>query len=216
MLTPDGIQAALCRPLPGRKAQKRMAPDAGLPILPLPDREPKQSGVLLLLYPSPETGDLSLLLTRRTETVADHKGQISFPGGGFEPHDTTVSDTAMREACEEVGVCSDDIRLLGPLTPLYIPPSNFCVHPFVAYTPYRPPFMAQPEEVAELLEVPLSHLLDERNVVEEEWVLGGAPTRVPFFQVHGHKVWGATAVVLAEFVAVLKGLCGDTGEEPSP
>lgn len=207
MVTPDQIKAALCRPLPGREAQQRMAPDSGVAPLPSRDRKPKQSGVLVLLYPSPETGELFLLLTRRTETVGDHKGQISLPGGGVEPHDTTVSDTAMREACEEVGVCSDDIRLLGPLTPLYIPPSNFCVHPFVAYVPYRPPFMPQPEEVAELLEVPLTHLLDERNMVEEEWVLEGASTRVPFFQIHGHKVWGATAVVLAEFAAVLKGIC---------
>lgn len=214
MLTPDLIRAALCRPLPGRKAQSRMAPDPGSLGPPSPGHAPRQSGVLLLLYPSPEKGDLFLLLTRRTDTVADHKGQISLPGGGVEPHDTSVSDTAMREACEEVGVCSDDIRILGALTPLYVPPSNFCVHPYVAYASHRPPFLPQPEEVAELLEVSLGHLLDDRNVVEEEWIVQGTPMRVPFFHVHGHKVWGATAVVLAEFVAVLKGLCEDREEGP--
>lgn len=214
MLTPDLIRAALCRPLPGRKAQRRMAPAPGSLAPPSPGHVPRQSGVLLLLYPSPEKGDLFLVLTRRTDTVADHKGQISLPGGGVEPHDTSVSDTAMREACEEVGVCSDDIRILGALTPLYVPPSNFCVHPYVAYAPHRPSFLPQPEEVAELLEVPLGYLLDDRNVVEEEWIVQGAPMRVPFFQVHGHKVWGATAVVLAEFLAVLKGLCEDPGKGP--
>jgi 8-oxo-dGTP pyrophosphatase MutT (NUDIX family) len=138
--------------------------------------------------------------------VADHKGQISFPGGAVDPDDPSILHTALREACEEVGVCSDNIRILGSLTPIYIPPSDFCVQPYVAYLLHPPQFLPQPEEVAEILEVSLPYLLDEKNVVVEEWFFDEEVKQVPFFNVYGHKVWGATAVVLSEFVAVLEGL----------
>jgi 8-oxo-dGTP pyrophosphatase MutT (NUDIX family) len=138
--------------------------------------------------------------------VADHKGQISLPGGAVDPDDPSIVHTAVREACEEVGVCSDTIRILGALTPIYIPPSDFCVQPYVAYLSNSPQFFPQPEEVAEILEVPLPYLLNENNISVEKWSFDEEVKEVPFFNVYGHKVWGATAVVLAEFVAVLEGL----------
>lgn len=147
-----------------------------------------------------------MVLTRRTESVADHKGQISLPGGAVDPDDSSIARTALREACEEVGVCTDDMRILGSLTPIYIPPSDFCVKPYVAYLPQPPHFQPQPEEVAEILEVPLQYFLDATNVVVEEWLLDEEVKQVPFFNVYGHKVWGATAVVLSEFIAVLESL----------
>ena len=202
-VTPDRIATALRGALPGLAAQLRMAPVPGSLARPAPGDEPRTSGVLLLLYPSAGTGELCLVLTRRTDTVADHKGQISLPGGAIDPADASTADTALREACEEVGTCSDDVRILGALSPLYVPPSNFCIHPHVAYVSYRPNFLPQPDEVAELLEVPLSHFLDEQNVVVEDRVVRGESKHVPYFNVYGHKVWGATAVILAEFAAVL-------------
>jgi 8-oxo-dGTP pyrophosphatase MutT (NUDIX family) len=162
--------------------------------------------VLILLFPSEETGELCFVLTRRTEIVADHKGQISLPGGAVDPDDPSIAYTALREACEEVGVCSDVMRILGPLTPIYIPPSDFCVQPYVAYMSQSPQFFLQPEEVAEIIEVPIPHLLDEKNVVVEEWLLDDEVKQVPFFNIYGHKVWGATAVVLSEFAAILEDL----------
>ena len=162
--------------------------------------------MLILLFPSLETGELCLVLTRRTESVADHKGQISLPGGAVDPDDLSIAHTALREACEEVGVCGDNMRILGSLTPIYIPPSDFCVQPYVAHLPHAPQFLPQPEEVAEILEVPLPYLLDEKNIVVEEWLLDEEVKEVPFFNVYGHKVWGATAVVLSEFIAVLEDL----------
>lgn len=203
LLTPDQIEAALHQTLPGLAAQVRMAPIPRPLFPPTPDHTPREGGVLLLLYPLRPGGELCLVLTRRTDSVGSHRGQISFPGGSVDPGDPSTSYTALREACEEIGVCEEDLRLLGDLTPLYIPPSDFRIYPHVAYLPRRPRFSAQPDEVAELLEVPVSYFLDEGHVVVEEWTIGGESRRVPFFDVHGHKVWGATAMVLAEFAAVL-------------
>lgn len=205
-ITADMIESALQKDLPGVKAQLRMAPRPGDLKTPSPRSSPRKSGVLVLLFPSPDSEELCLVLTRRTETVADHKGQISLPGGAVDPDDPSIAHTALREACEEVGVCSDTMRILGPLTPIYIPPSDFCVQPYVAYLSNSPRFLPQPEEVAEILEVPLPYLMDEKNVVVEEWSFDDEVKEVPFFNVYGHKVWGATAVVLAEFIEVLENL----------
>lgn len=205
-ITAEMIESALQKDLPGVKAQLRMAPRPGSLQKPSPQSTPRKSGVLILLFPSPESDDLCLVLTRRTESVADHKGQISLPGGAVNPDDPSIAYTALREACEEVGVCSDTMRILGSLTPIYIPPSDFCVQPYVAYLSHPPRFYPQPEEVAEILEVPLPYLMDDSNVVVEEWSFDEEVKEVPFFNVFGHKVWGATAVVLAEFVAVLENL----------
>ena len=203
VLTADWIEAALRRPLPGRAAQICMAPIPRPLDPPISAHQPRRAGVLLLLYAVEGEGELCLVLTRRTDNVADHKGQISLPGGAVDPGDPSTAHTALREACEEIGVCRDDVRLLGKLTPVYIEPSDFCIEPHVAYLPRRPPLELQPSEVAEVLEVPVSHFLGERNKAIEDWLLHDPPMRVPYFDVFGHKVWGATAMVLAEFAAVL-------------
>jgi len=205
MLTIDQIQAALRQPLPGLPAMVRMAPQPRPLYPPTPDHRPREGGVLVLLYPNGNEGELPLVLTRRTDTVGNHRGQISFPGGSVDPDDLSTAHTALREAGEEIGVCARDLRLLGALTPLYIPPSDFRIYPHVAYALRRPEFLPQPAEVAELLEVPVSHFLDPRHIGQEEWLVAGAPRQVPFYVVQGHKVWGATAMVLAELAAVIAG-----------
>lgn len=204
-LTPDEIERALRMALPGHDAQRRMSPSHRVFVPPAGKGPPLTGAVLLLLYPG-EDDELFIPLTVRTQNVAVHKGQVSFPGGAHEPQDDSLSHTALREACEELGVCGDDVRIVGALTPLYIEPSNFCVHPFVAWQSYRPSFVPQAIEVSEVLEVPVSHFLDERNVAVEEWLIEGAMRRIPYFGVCGHKVWGATAIILSEFVAVLESL----------
>ena len=194
------IRAVMRGPLPGPRAQITMAPHPRA-LRPLPGVEPRQAGVLLLLYPVHSV--LHVVLTVRTSSLNHHSGQISLPGGGWEEGDASFQDTALREAWEEIGVNTDGLELLGPLTSLYIPPSNNVIHPFVAYVPQRPAFRPDPIEVADLLEVPLSLLLDPVTRREEEWVRDGAPVRVPFYAVGEHKVWGATATVLAEFLALI-------------
>lgn len=203
MLTIDQINAALRQPLPGLPAMVRMAPLPRPLELPTPDHRPREGAVLVLLYPDGPGGELHLILTRRTESVGNHRGQISFPGGSVDADDLSTAHTALREACEEIGVCETDLELLGALTPLYIPPSDFRIYPHVAYAPRRPQFRPQPAEVAELLEVPVSHFLDEGNTAQEEWFISGAPRQIPYYLVGSHKVWGATAMVLAEMAAVV-------------
>ena len=197
----EHVRAAMRGPLPGLQAQATMAP---LPRMfdPLPGAEPRQAGVLLLLYPI--RAALHLVLTVRTSDLNHHSGQISLPGGGWEEGDTSFQETALRETQEEIGIITAGLEILGPLTPLYIPPSNNVIHPFVAYTPQRPAFRPDPKEVAELLDVPLYLLLDPATRHEEDWNWHGATLHVPFYAVNDeHKVWGATAIVLAEFLALL-------------
>jgi 8-oxo-dGTP pyrophosphatase MutT (NUDIX family) len=129
--------------------------------------------------------------------VESHQGQISLPGGSQEPGET-IAETALRETGEELGFDLDDHRLLGRLTSLYIPPSDFVIHPFVAYRPTRPDFAPAPSEVAELLEVPLGYLLDSAVHQSEDWMIRGYQVEVPFYLIGEHKVWGATAMVLSE------------------
>ncbi len=195
----DVVRRALQQPRPGLKAQISMSPR---PRAPVTNTAPARAGgVLLLLYPI--NGRLHLVLTRRTEELSRHKGQISLPGGAREPGES-FEEAALREAHEELNLNPADVQVLGRLSPLYIPPSNYCIRPVVGYTPARPDFQPDPREVAEVLEVPLAELLDPATVREEDWLLRGITVRVPFFAVQQHKVWGATAMVLAEFVALIR------------
>ncbi len=198
--TIEQVHAAMRRPLPGEAAQRTLAPQARPFALP-PGAAPRRAAVLLLLYP--HEGALHLALTLRPAGLAHHGGQVSLPGGGWEEGDASLQDTARREAGEELGICGGGLELLGPLTPLYVPPSNNLVHPFVAYSPERPAFRPDPREVEELLEAPLAHFLDPANRREETWVREGLRRRVPFFALGPHRVWGATAIILAEFTAVV-------------
>ncbi len=198
--TIEFVRAAMRGPLPSLEAQITMAPRPRS-FSPAPGVEPRQAGVLLLLYPI--RGVLRLVLTVRTADLDHHSGQISLPGGGWEEGDASLQETALREAREEIGIVTDGLELLDSLTPLYIQPSNNVVHPFVAYAPQRPDFYPDPKEVAELLEVPLHLLLNPATRREEDWTWRGAPLHVPFYAVGEHKVWGATAIILAEFLALL-------------
>ena len=196
----EHIRARMRGPLPGPRAQITMAPQPR-PFQPPPGTTARQAGVLLLLYPQHDA--LYLVLTVRTSSLNHHSGQISLPGGGWEEGDASLQKTALREAQEEIGIATGQLEVLGPLTPLYVPPSHNVIHPFVAHTPQRPTFQPDTQEVAELLEVPLSLLLDPATRREEDWMWREMPLHVPFYAVGQHKVWGATAIVLAEFLALL-------------
>lgn len=166
--------------------------------------EPRVGGVLLLLYC--RDGELYVLLTRRRADLNSHAGQISFPGGRRE-EDEPLYETALRETMEEVGVPPAAVTILGSLADIYIPPSDYEVHPFVGWLEGngRPPrFSPNPAEVEEILEAPLRLLLHPETRREEAWELRGQRVKVPFYDVEGHKVWGATAIMLSEFLERLR------------
>ncbi len=196
------IEKGLAAALPGVAAQLAMAPEPrqGHKAYFEVEATSRKAGVLILLYV--KDGSLSLLLTRRTERVLHHRGQISLPGGEQHPGES-VEATALRETAEELGPDLGAVRVLGRLTPLYIPPSNYCIYPTVAFVPGTLAFRLQPEEVDELIEVPLARLADPAAVRREIWRYGGRDVEVPFYEFEGHKIWGATAMVLAEFLALL-------------
>jgi len=216
------LREALRRPLPGLQAQVRMAPEPrhGVDESANPDQEYRPAAVLVLIYPcghgprqaSPEPGnqttvsleDLCLVLTLRTERVENHRGQISFLGGSMDPGEDATA-TALREAEEELGVDPHSMQILGSLSPLTIPHSRFCVWPVVAYAAQRPAFVPNGEEVAEVIQVEIAQLLAPSTRCEEVWQLHGGPVRVPYYAVGPHKVWGATAMMLGELLAVLLG-----------
>lgn len=204
--TMDDVRRALARPLPGIEAHLMMAPQprpGWNPDFALPS-DCREGGVLILLYPRGER--LHIVLTRRTETVRSHKGQISLPGGKREGSESLI-ETALRETYEEVGVSPEGTEVIGQLSELYTPPSNYCIHPFIAYRPTGPTFRPDPVEVAEVLEVPLATLLTPSTRKVEYWSDPHfeSPRQVPFFDIHGQVVWGATAMILSEFVTLLEG-----------
>ncbi len=201
-MTIDDVKRAMQRPLLGLEAQARMAPPYRPDQIAVMLNPPacKQAGVLILLYPL--DGQLCFPLTKRPESVEYHKGQISLPGGSQETGES-LYQTALREAREEVGVAAGSVELIGQLSQLYVPPSNFCIRPFVGYVAQRPNFQIEAVEVAELIEAPLGALFDPATARVEDWEIRGGVWPIPFYQFGPHKVWGATAMILSEFAAML-------------
>lgn len=202
-ITVRTIRAALQLPLPGRAAQQTMAvrPRPG-DRSDLPQPCPHEGAVLLLVYR--RQGDLVLPLTRRTDKLEMHKGQISLPGGAREPQDGNFVQTALRETREELGIPARAIEVLGSLTPLFIPVSSFCVYPYVGYA--RRAFSLRPDanEVAEAIEMSVERLLDPATRQVEIHLRDNQRFEVPTYRVGDHRVWGATAMILAEFLALLR------------
>lgn len=177
-------------------AQRRMAPQPR-PLQRSRQRTgtPRQAGVLVLLFPT-ENG-LAFPLIRRTENQHDvHSGQIGLPGGSLEDGETPLQ-AALREAHEEVGI-EEPIQILGTLTKLYIPPSDFDVFPVVAAVDFHPEWKPDPLEVVEVVECPLDWLLNDDKKLVEDWEIDGFSLRVPWYNIYGHRVWGATAIMLSE------------------
>ena len=195
------LATRLREPLPGARAQLLLAPSPRRNWQPGVYPEDCQPGAaLLLLYPV--DGLAMVLLTERDGELPQHAGQVALPGGGVDDGET-IAGAALREAREEVGLDSDLVRLLGCLTPLHIPVSGFVLHPVVGVAASRPDLSPQPDEVARVFEVPLADLADRRCWSVERRERRGRIYSIPWFDVRGAKLWGATAMVLAEFLAVI-------------
>lgn len=163
----------------------------------------RRAAVLLPLFET--SAGPQLLLCRRTESVPTHKGQISFPGGGSQPEDADLVATALREACEEVGLQPGDVTVLGLLDETLTVNSRHVVRPVVGAIPHPYPLRLDPFEIVEAISLPLLPLLNGAPFREEIWERDGRPVPVLFYEHAGHIIWGLTARILQHFVALIQG-----------
>jgi 8-oxo-dGTP pyrophosphatase MutT (NUDIX family) len=199
------LRRALAPPLPGLDAQLKMAPQPRVGWDPHnPPSGLRDAAALVLVYPFNAVPHV--LLTVRGAGLRNHTGQVSLPGGRVDD-DESIEAAALREANEEVGVAPASVRVLGRLTPLHIPVSGYLLHPVVGLVETRPAFRREEWEVARILEVPIDLLREPASVSRHTRTreFGGTMTaiEVPFFAIEGEQVWGATAMILAEFLAVV-------------
>jgi 8-oxo-dGTP pyrophosphatase MutT (NUDIX family) len=203
----QNLRKRLAEPLPGREAQFKMAFAHRVEELQHrlnPPEHAKTACVLLALWE--EADDWRTALIRRTENPRDrHSGQISFPGGRHDIGDVSFAHTALREAHEEIGVLPNRVEVLGALTELYIPVSNFSVYPFVGLLSAPPTFQLQAGEVEQVFSPSLAYFQDPASRNTADVMVGGqlAVKQVPCFLIEDRPVWGATAMILSEFLALL-------------
>ncbi len=191
----DALKTALARDLPGTDIQWQMAStDRRIKDFPRTrNSDSKLAAVLILLYPY--KGNIHTLFIQRPVYNGVHSGQISFPGGKQEDSDRDLTQTALREACEETGLCKEDLSVLGLLTPLYIPVSNIEVSSVVAYCNKRPALNPCKNEVVSIIETKLSHFKNPSILKEKPMLVRDEELKVKYYDYEGHVIWGATALL---------------------
>ncbi len=166
------------------------------------------SAVLIPLYD--KQGQYYILFTKRTEKVKDHKGQISFPGGAYEERDETLVNTALRECAEEIGLPAEAVELLGELDDFFTIGSGYIMSPFVGVIPWPYPLKIDPMEVEEIIEVPISALLDKSCLRLGTDTLDSQIIPAYFYHYQGEVIWGATARILKQFLDIVVQVMKDT------
>ncbi len=200
----ERLREQLARNLPGEDAQFRMAPMARPRMREALEAAPEVHQSAVLLYFFPKRDDWFMVLMKRPDYGGTHGGQVSIPGGRLEAGENHLH-AALREFEEEVGVSVDSRNLLGRLSDLFIPPSNYLVQTFIAYSPEPPSYKPDPVEVEEIIELSVTWLLNEAAVKRGKVRLSsGVIIESPYFEVAGHMVWGATAMILSELKHILQ------------
>lgn len=199
----QNLKKQLELPLPGRAAQLSMAHGTRR-LYKSPQPDSKIACVLVLFYP--KNGEWFMVLIHRTSSNPNdrHGGQIGFPGGRYETTDGSLLNAALREANEEIGIVHQDVKIIGRLSELYIPVSDFLVHPFVGHLDYMPVFIPQESEVRGILEVPFEVFFHKDTLKKMDLPISNKMIlkEVPYFDIDGQVVWGATAMMLGELLAV--------------
>ena len=192
-------------PLPGEKAHLELAPYRKNVKFNYEQNKPKIASTLLLLYP--KDNNVYFCLIERPEYEGTHSNQISFPGGKNE-NGETIKQTAIRETFEEVGIDPISINIIGEMTQVYVPPSNFLIHPFVGYLDLEPSFKADKREVKKIIEVNIEDLFSDEIIKNKKMNLGrnnnSLYVDVPYMDLNNKIVWGATSVILNEFRKMLE------------
>jgi 8-oxo-dGTP pyrophosphatase MutT (NUDIX family) len=199
------LKGRISMPLPGKEAQLLMAPPTRSEYLKnLPDNyKIKKSSILILFYPC--NNSVKTVLIRRAKYNGIHSGQISFPGGQFEKPDNNLTETALRETKEEIGIDISKINIIGNISELFIPPSLFLVLPVLGYTKKIPHFVADKKEVDEIFQINLSDLLDKNKICEKQVINSeNIKINVPCFFIEDSIIWGATAMVISELIQVIR------------
>lgn len=191
--------------LPGTASQMKMVPEIRRKEMEKRKHgaDARRAAVLICFYPE-ENGEIHFILIRRNEYDGVHSGQISFPGGRYEATDRDMIYTALREAEEETNIRMGEVEVLGKITPVYIPPSNFIVTAVIGWAQKKPNLIPDPAEVTEIMCISLKELSDpgniqQRDISHKEYNI----IDVPCFYIQGHIVWGATAMILSEVVDII-------------
>ena len=201
----SGLKERLTGNLPGLSSHLKMVPEARRKeIEGYKAGDDARKAAVLICFGIHDDGDIFLVLIRRNEYDGVHSGQISFPGGRYEDGDIDMIHTALREAEEETNIRAEDVEVLGEISPVYIPPSNFYVRPVVAWAKNSLDLIPDPSEVTEILKIPLNDLLNpqnrqNRNISHREFNI----IDVPCFYIEGHVIWGATAMMLMEILDII-------------
>lgn len=198
------LKSRLTGSLPGRDAQFKMAPSPAdgspFPYDKASDKAFSSSVLIPVVYDKFE--ELHIILTVRTDSIV-HGGQISFPGGRADMNESSVH-TALRETEEEIGIAREKITVAGNLSRLYLDRSNNLITPVIGFIPELPKLKPNPAEVSEAFTVSVKTLLEESNIIREQWKLRDREFEVPYWKIHKVPLWGATAMMMSEFLELYK------------
>ncbi|MEO0312726.1 MAG: hypothetical protein RIQ89_2383 [Bacteroidota bacterium] len=198
------LEAAFKGSLPGKTAHQKLAHPDRMAMLELQQIQNARRGAVMIALSENKSGAILFPLIQRSNYDGVHSGQIALPGGKFEKQDLKLSNTAIRETKEELGITIYENQIVGELSNLYIPPSNFLVNPFVSYSATSHLHIKDEREVADVIEVNLDHLINEWHAkVRTTSLSNGKQVNLPSYEYKGHIIWGATAMILTEFKMLL-------------
>ena len=198
------LKIMITNDLPGEESHQKMRVIYDKSIeLPFSIINSTPAAVLILLYLA--DNEIYFFLTKRTDELKHHKGQISLPGGTQEGNEKLI-DTALRETQEEIGINKTSISIIGTITPLFVPVTGFMIYPFIGYSLNKLDPKPDPVEVATIFSVNISDLLNKENRTTEQRNIRGYDVQVPYFKLNDYQVWGATSMILSEFRDLIKSI----------